>query len=149
MDRLLRYEGELPQVWVKYDKEKAEVASIPTMSENRTRPEQDQVPGPKLIGNGNPSTSTARRGPHKKTRRLNVEATQLTRDNNRKPTRFKKPKYWTKHQTVHQTGRVSNFRRNATIVQSPDWTGCLDRHNESISTLVYRTSVVCCCSTGG
>ena len=38
VDRLLRYEGEPPQIWVKYDKENAEVASIPTMPENRTEP---------------------------------------------------------------------------------------------------------------
>ena len=31
VDRLLRYEGEPPQVWVKYDKENAEVTSVPAM----------------------------------------------------------------------------------------------------------------------
>ena len=113
VDRLLRYEGEPPQVWVKYDRENAEVASVPAMPENRTEPGQDQVPGPKLVGGGNSSTPISRRRSHKKTRRFNVEVTQITRDNDRTQTRFKKPRYWTKNKTVHQTGRVSDFYRNA------------------------------------
>ena len=51
MDRLLRYEGKPPQIWVKYNGENAVVASVPTMPENRTK--LDQVPGPKLVGDGN------------------------------------------------------------------------------------------------
>ena len=74
---------------------------------------QDQVPGPELVGNEDPPTSIPRRRSHKKTRRFHVQVTQPTRDNDRKQTRFKKPKYRTKNQTVHQTGRVSDFHRNA------------------------------------
>ena len=111
VDRLLRYEGELPQVWVKYDKENAGVASVPAMPESRTGPEPDQVPSPELVGNEDPSTSIPRRRLHKRTRRFHVQATQPTRNN--KPTRFEKSKYWSKNQTIHQIGHVSNFRRNA------------------------------------
>ena len=112
VDRLIRYEGEPPQVWVKYDKENAGVASVPAMPENRTEPNQDQVPSPESIGNENPSTSIPRRRSHGRTRRLHVQGTHPTRDNNRQSTRFES-RYWTKNQNVHLTGRVSNFRRNA------------------------------------
>ena len=113
VDRLLRYEGEPPQVWVKYDKENAEVASVPAIPENPTESRQDQVPGPELVEDENPSASIPRQRSHKKTRQFHVKATQPTRDNDRKRTRLKKPKDWAKNQKVHQTGRVSNFHRNA------------------------------------
>ena len=81
VDRLLRYEGEPPQVWVKYDKENAEVESVPAMPESRTGPEQDQGPSPELGGSKDPSTSIPGRRSHKRTRRFHVRATQPTRNN--------------------------------------------------------------------
>ena len=113
VDRLIRYEGEPPQIWVKYDKENAEVASVPAMPENRTEPTQDQVPSPELVGNKDPSTSIPRRRSHGRTRRLHVQATQPTKDQDRKQANSKTLKCWAKNQKVHQTGRVSDFHRNA------------------------------------
>ena len=115
VDRLLRYEGEPPQVWVKYDKENAEVASVPAIPENPTESRQDQVPGPELVENEDPSTSILRRRSHKKNK-----TTSCPRQHNQPKTKTENKseseetkRYRTKNQKVHQTGRVSNFHRNA------------------------------------
>ena len=92
VDRLLRYGGEPPQVWVRYDKENAEVSSVPVLPENRTEQRRYQSPGPRLVGIRNPSTSNARQRSHKKMRQVNVRVTQPARDHDKKQIGFKRAK---------------------------------------------------------
>ena len=111
VDRLLRYEGEPPQVWVRYDRENERVPPVPTIPENRSEPQNDGPSSPRLVGNGSPSTSRLQLKPRKKTRRINVRVTQTDRHHDK--TKISEQRNWTKIKTVHQTGRAPDFYRNA------------------------------------
>ena len=113
VDRLLRYEREPPQVWVRYDRENAGVPPVPTVPENRAETRQDEPPSPKLVEKGKPTATNSNKKPYKKTRRVKVRVTQKTRNHDETEIKFRRPRNWTKIQTVYQTGRASDFNRNA------------------------------------
>ena len=113
VDRLLRYEGEPPQVWIRYDRENARVPPVPTITENQPETIQNRPMSPRLVGNPNPSTSPSQQKPHRKTRRCNRRANSTKPKQRRDKMRFKGPRNLKKSRTVQQSDRGPDFNRNA------------------------------------
>ena len=110
VDRLIRYDGDPPVTWVRYDKEKSQSETV-----TATTPDSTEVPDStdSFVKQNGRSVESDSLGPTVRKQTRPVKSRSRSRDHDKIHIRNKGPRNYRKNITVLQTGRLFDFYRNA------------------------------------
>ena len=110
VDRLIRYDGDPPVVWVRHDEQRSQSETITeTTSDSKTVPDSTDS----SVKQNRRAIETDSHGPTVRRQTRPVKSVNRSRDHDNRNLQNKGPRNCKKTSTVLQTCRVSDFYRNA------------------------------------